>query len=181
MIAKASPRQAAGAWVTAAAPRTVEQLLLDARQPDPGNPRPLGAEERVELLEGIGIALGSRLAVAVAIIRFNLLRYAAAFNARERPPEPDATGEGANRFLHTPDYTTVTWRGQEFHLTPLQAKAVRVLHQWQRQGFRELRGSAILAEIDAYTRSLSDLFKGSPAWKTLVLPGSKRGSYRLVV
>ena len=172
MTAKPSARRAEGAGA-AAASLTVQQLLIGVLQPDPVDPCPIGAEEWVELR--------SRLAVAVANIRFNLLRYAAAFNARERPPEPYATGEGANCFLHTPDYTTVTWCGEEYHLTPLQAKAVRVLHQWQRQGLRELRGSAIVKEIDAYTRSLSDLFKGSPAWKTLVLPGSKRGSYRLVV
>ena len=55
-----------------------------------------------------------------------------------------------------------------------------MLHQYQREGLDELRGAFILEHIESRSRSLSDVFKGSRAWRKLVLPGSKRGSYRLV-
>ena len=173
--------QAAGAGAASAAPLVIEPPPITALQPAPVHPRPLEAEEWAELLRSIGIVLGPRLVEAVAIIRAGLLNYSEACRAHNRSSGSYAALEGGSRLRHTVDYGTVRWRHEEYYLTPLQAKVVRVLHAEQRKGFRELRGSAILKEIDTYSRSFSDLFKGSPAWKTLVLPGSKRGSYRLVV
>ena len=163
----------------AAVPLTVEQPPITALQPNPVNPRPIGAEEWEELLRGIGIELGSRIAVAVAIIRISLLHYIEACSSRNRSPEPYEVIEGSTRLLHTPDYTTVKWCDEVYHFTPMQAEVVRVLHNYQREGLDELRGAFILEKIESGSRSLSDLFKDSPAWKTLVLPGSKRGSYKL--
>ena len=180
MTAKSSARRTEGAGAAAAITRSGDQLPIPALQPDPVDPPPIGAEEMAAVLRATGIELGTRLAVVAATMRMGLLQCATRFRARERPPEPYATIGGSNRLLHTPDYTTVTWCGEEYHLTPLQAQAVRVLHHWQRQGIRELRGSVILKEIDAYSRSLSDIFKRSPAWNRLVLPGGRRGFYQLV-
>ena len=164
----------------AAVPFTVEQPPITALQPDPVNPRPIGAEEWEELLRGIGVELGSRIAVAASVIRFSLLQYIEACSARDRSPEPYEVIEGSTRLLHTPDYTTVKWCGEVYHFTPMRAEVVRVLHNYQREGLDELRGAFILEHIESRSRSLSDVFKGSHAWRKLVLPGSKRGSYRLV-
>ena len=90
---------------------------------------------------------------------------------------PKQTAEA--RPLYAADYSSVTWAGDVFHFTPLQAAAVRTLHEAQRAGVPELRGATILEEIESGSRSLSDLFKNAPAWGRLVLRGSKRGSYRL--
>ena len=82
----------------AAVPLTVEQPPITALQPDPVNPRPIGAEEWAELLRGIGIALESRIAVAVAMIGISLLQYIEACSSRNRSPEPLR----GHRGKHTP-------------------------------------------------------------------------------
>ena len=163
----------------AAVPFTVEQPPITALQPDPVNPRPIGAEEWAELLRSIGVELGSSLAVAASVMRVIVLHYSEACSARDRSPGSYVAIEGSSRLLHTADYGTVTWRHKEYLLSPLQAEVVRVLHEQQHKGFREIRGSALLAATNAYSSRLSDLFKGSSAWKALVLPGSRRGWYRL--
>lgn len=83
------------------------------------------------------------------------------------------------RPVYAPDYSTVSWDGEVFHFTPLQAEAVRVLHEAKLAGSLEMRGATILEEIESRSRSMSDLFKSAPAWGRFVLKGSKRGSYRL--
>ena len=91
--------------------------------------------------------------------------------------EPDRDHE--ERFRHSPDYAMVVVNGREYHLSSLQAAAVRVLHEAHVQGVPELRGAYVLEAIESASRSLSDLFKGSPAWGTLVVSGMTRGTYRL--
>jgi hypothetical protein len=79
-------------------------------------------------------------------------------------------------FNPSPDYRSIQLRGQTYHLSPFQAAAVKVLHEHHPS---ELSGSYILEQIEAASRSISDLFKGSEAWGKLIVPGNRRGSYRL--
>ena len=102
---------------------------------------------------------------------YSLVRLAA------DPGKPDSNRE--ERFRHSPDYAMVVADGREYHLSPLRAAAVRVLHEAHLDGIPELRGQYILATIESGSRALSDLFKGSPAWGKLVVPGMTRGTYRL--
>ena len=95
------------------------------------------------------------------------------------PACPVAEPPAEARPVYAPDYSSAAWAGDVFHFTPLQAAAVRLLHEAQRAGVPELRGATILEEIESRSRSLSDLFKNAPAWGRLVRKGSKRGSYRL--
>ena len=93
------------------------------------------------------------------------------------PGKPDSNRE--ERFRHSPDYATVTLDGQAYHLSPLRAAAVRVLHEAYLQGVPELHGQYILVAIESNSTGLSDVFKRSPAWGTLVVSGATRGAYRL--
>ena len=119
-------------------------------------------------------AMVSRHADAVAagsLPTHSLVRLAADAGEPDRDPE--------ERFRHSPDYAMVVVDSQEHHLSSLRAAAVRVLHEAHLDGIPELRGQYILATIESDSRGLSDIFKRSPAWGTLVVPGGSRGAYRL--
>ena len=138
--APSSTRHAAGGGAASAAPLIIEPPPNTASPPAPGYPRPIRAEEWAELLRGTGIVLGPRLAEAARVIRVIARHYPAASRAHNQSSGSYAAIEGRSRLLHTADYGTVQWRQEEYYLTPLQAKVVRVLHAEQRKGFRELRG-----------------------------------------
>ena len=124
----------------------------------------LGAMAEVVAREADALAAGS-------LPNHCLVRLAADAGEPERDHE--------ERFRHSPDYAMVVVDGREYHLSPLRAAAVRVLHEAHVQGVPELRGAYVLVEIESGSRALSDLFKGSPSWGKLVVPGMTRGTYRL--
>ena len=101
----------------------------------------------------------------------SLVRLAAEPEKDLRPME--------QRFKPSTDYASVKFDGQIFHLTPFQAAAVRLLHRAYLNGTPELSGAHILETIESSSRALSDIFKRSRAWNTLVIPGATRGSYKL--
>ena len=124
----------------------------------------LGAMAEVVAREADALAAGS-------LPNHCLVRLAADAGEPERDHE--------ERFRHSPDYAMVVVDGREYHLSPLRAAAVRVLHEAHLKRVPELRGQYVLVEIESGSRALSDLFKGSPAWGKLVVPGMTRGTYRL--
>ena len=69
--------------------------------------------------------------------------------------------------------------GIEFHLTPPQAHCLRLLHEAYLRGTPELRGDFLLEEAESKSSKMSDVFKRSPAWKTLIVQGERKGAYRL--
>lgn len=56
---------------------------------------------------------------------------------------------------------------------------MRVLYEAHAKGIPHLGGDYILAEAECESRCLSDVFKGSSAWGTLVVPGDRKGTYTL--
>ena len=124
----------------------------------------LGAMAEVVAREADALAAGS-------LPNHCLVRLAADAGEPERDHE--------ERFRHSPDYAMVVVDGREYHLSPLRAAAVRVLHEACLQGVPELNGQYILAAIESNSTGLSDVFKRSPAWGTLVVSGATRGAYRL--
>jgi 7-cyano-7-deazaguanine synthase in queuosine biosynthesis len=83
-------------------------------------------------------------------------------------------------FRHSPDYRSVVWRGRAFTLTPQQARVVQLLDDLRRQGTAEVGQAFILEHLDLdRSKRLRDLFKNSDAWGTLVVQGTRRGTYRL--
>ena len=130
-----------------------------------------------------------RHAVAVLSAMSTMVRrHAAAVAAGSLPAhslirlaaEPeDGPRQTDQRFRPSTDYRSVTFDGQTFHLTPLQAAAVRLLHEAHLNGTPELSGAYILEKIESKSRALSDIFKRCEAWNRLVIPGTTRGSYKL--
>jgi hypothetical protein len=93
----------------------------------------------------------------------------------------DGSGEQPARFVHDPDYRSVTLDGVSFTLSPRQAAAVRILHRAHRAGTPDLPWEAIkgqLEAIDYYPDRMHDVFKSVANWKALVR-SDKRGFFRL--
>ncbi len=80
---------------------------------------------------------------------------------------------------HSPDYTCILWGRQTFNLTLTQARVVRVLWRAWKRGTPEVHQATLLEASGSECRQLSSLFKRSPAWNSLVIPGESHGCYRL--
>ena len=84
-----------------------------------------------------------------------------------------------NLFEHSPCYRSVRWREQDFRFTAMQAHALGILHDNYKRGLPDTSQQALLTEIESKSRRLRDIFRNSPAWKTLIVAGERRGTYRL--
>ena len=88
-------------------------------------------------------------------------------------PSPES-----QEFQHSPDYASVNWLGQQYQFNKNQATCVRLLHEAWFEGTPYLSGQHLLSEILSASR-MSDLFKGHPAWNSLIVSGERRATYRL--
>jgi hypothetical protein len=68
----------------------------------------------------------------------------------EFSPEPQ-------ELKHSPDHTSVNWRGHEYQFNKNQAVCVRLLHEAWLKGTAYLSGHYLLGEIESASR-MSDLF-----------------------
>ena len=56
---------------------------------------------------------------------------------------------------------------------------VAFLDKNAKRGTPEVSQHTILAEIESDAERLRDLFRDSPLWGTLIVPGERRGHYKL--
>jgi hypothetical protein len=86
-------------------------------------------------------------------------------------------------FTHSKDYRSVSWRGEQFSFSANQAAVIRELHEAWTNGTPELGHETLLQAVDkeAPPERLNVLFRGHPAWKTLIVDGKTKGSYRLAL
>lgn len=75
------------------------------------------------------------------------------------------------RNARTPDFATVRWNGREYTLTPKQRAVVAVLWRAREDGVPFVSGDLLLEEADSVGSRLTDLFRRSDAWGTLVCRG----------
>ncbi len=66
-----------------------------------------------------------------------------------------------------------------FWLTAAQLRVVRLLLLARRQGRREVSRRRLLAASRAGVRKLGEVFVGSGMWGVIILPGKRKGHYRL--
>ena len=81
-------------------------------------------------------------------------------------------------FTPSESYRSVRWRGREFELTDAQAGVVRNLDRARESGIEWVSTRDALSNVDTAATRVSDVFKDSPAWKSLVIIG-RPGRYRL--
>lgn len=89
-----------------------------------------------------------------------------------------ANGEHED-FRHSEDFRSVFLRGQEYTLTTQQAQIVEMLYDAHRNKTPDLSPEYILDRIGSPGSRFRDSFRNSDAWGTLVVPGKRRGTYRL--
>lgn len=107
-------------------------------------------------------------------------------------PEIQAMKPAKADFHHSPDYRSVRFQGQQFTFSQRQALSVQILHLAWQGHTPEVGQDRILEDIGSLEKPVSgrkrhlnhatrlrDIFRKNPAWKTLIIPGKSRGSYRL--
>jgi hypothetical protein len=100
---------------------------------------------------------------------------------RARPPSARAdgwaSGDQAKQFG---DCRAVYWPGLgRFKFSPKQAAVVRALWEARQGGVPEVGQADLLRTADSDCARLVDLFKGHPAWGSLIVRGEVAGHYRL--
>ncbi len=96
-------------------------------------------------------------------------------NTQNSPPRNQRRRE----FRTSDDYRTICFNGKSHQLTRNQSVIVRLLHAAHRRGTPAVGQETLLKAIEAETSRVRDSFKKSPLWGTLVVPGERRGTYRL--
>ncbi len=91
-------------------------------------------------------------------------------------PQPART---ATTLTYSDDFRTVSAGKHEWHFTFNQSRIVERLVAALQRRTPELSQSALLEALDISSERLRDLFKKSSAWKTLIVQGEKRGTYRI--
>lgn len=80
---------------------------------------------------------------------------------------------------HSENFRQIVWPGiGNFYLTPKQALIIKALWRVKGVGAGEISGNDLLRVAESDTVRLSDLWKGSPAWRRLIL-STRRGLYHL--
>jgi hypothetical protein len=82
---------------------------------------------------------------------------------------------------HGPDFRSVVWYGTEHVFSSKQAAVVRILWEAWENGTPDVGGATLLTANDCETDRLDHLFNAGrhPAWRTMICPGSSKGTYRL--
>jgi hypothetical protein len=83
------------------------------------------------------------------------------------------------QIAHSIDFHSVVWNGHTYEFTPAQAACVAILFQAWKNRTPVVGGQAILVEAGLESKRLDQIFRGHPAWGEMIVPGSRRGNYRL--
>jgi len=82
---------------------------------------------------------------------------------------------------HAPDFRSVRWDGALYTFSVAQARVVEMLWDCWRAGTPEVGSETLLEAVDreAPPQSVRGLFRDHPAWGTMIIAGSTKGSHRL--
>lgn len=111
-----------------------------------------------------------------------LARRLARLASVHRPELLDVATETLRRFQPCspgPGFACVRWFGQLFSFTPNQSRIVEILWSAQSGGTPEVRQERLLDNAGIESGRLVDVFKDHPAWNTMIVAGSTRGTYRI--
>lgn len=96
----------------------------------------------------------------------------------EFDPWDDDSGN-AVAFEHSEDFRSVRRLDQTYHFTPTQAACVKALWEAMESGMPQIGQAHLLEKVDSNASKLWSVFRGHPAWKTLIVPGNTKGTYQL--
>jgi hypothetical protein len=87
-------------------------------------------------------------------------------------------------FVHSPDFRSIRKDGKEFTLTSKQAQVIQMLSEAKEAGTPDLGQGYVIEKVSGETsiRRIRDFFKADlDAWKALLEPGNKKGTFRLKI
>lgn len=87
-------------------------------------------------------------------------------------------GSDLDRF-HSEDFTTLVWRGETFHFSKAQSRVIARLWQAWINGTPSVSTSMLLEVAGSSGTRLRDVFKGHPAWGTVIVKDGARGSVQM--
>ena len=87
--------------------------------------------------------------------------------------------EITENFKPSQDFRSICWNGQVYELTETQAVVVKTLYENYLNMTPILSQNTLLEGMR--TKRLEHIFKNSPLWKTLIVPGSGKGTYQLKI
>ena len=76
------------------------------------------------------------------------------------------------------DYSEVTQGNTTYYFAPMQANAVRYMHERHRKGDKIIYQQEILVHVNSGSEYLKNIFKDHPAWGTLIVR-AKNNYYKL--
>ena len=142
------------------------------------------------LVSGIGeLSEADRFAVGCEAIA-TIIDQGSALRSQDGATDTEKADRNRGSFAHSPGFHSVKWRSCDgevftFSFTQMQATAVRCLFQAVENGTPELTQMDVLSACESSQEGkrarLNEVFeKGKhPAWRRLIIPGSRRGTYRL--
>lgn len=85
--------------------------------------------------------------------------------------------------VHGPDFAAIRWDGVVYTFSPKQRAVIAMLWEAMEHGYHFVSGDALLLAADSEGGRLYDIFRGSPAWNTVIVKGLQAGGpngcYRL--
>ena len=97
----------------------------------------------------------------------------------DRPPLRGSAPTPPGRARHALDYRSVIWYGHQYTFTANQAACVRILWESWKDGTPEVGDATVLEGAEIDTRRLRDVFRGHPAWGSMIVKGKTKGTHRL--
>lgn len=133
---------------------------------------------------------GRALAELPRELRMNLAASVQPATAGDAKPEAAGNGAGNNggeagakgagkRLRHSSDFRSVQWHGVDYTFTATQAAIVKQLWEAYENGTPDVGGDTLLVNAESDTRRMADVFKKHPAWGSMIVEGSTKGTYRL--
>jgi hypothetical protein len=93
--------------------------------------------------------------------------------------ESIAPGQQESCFTASIDYRSIRFNGVPHALTRNQGTIIKILHEAFQRGTPSVGTFALLAAVESESSRVKDFFRRSPLWRTLVVSGERRGTYRL--
>lgn len=103
------------------------------------------------------------------------------FDSIPSVPPPTREKVKSNDARHSPDFRSVRWHGITYSFTANQSKCVEMLWKAWEAGTPDVGHEALLLAVDheAPPDRMSTLFRGHPAWGTMICRGETKGTRRL--
>jgi hypothetical protein len=97
------------------------------------------------------------------------------------PSGLDRLVQGLTVLEHTADFRSCRYGTQAYSFTATQARIVEALYEAWCRNTPAVSQDYLLERSGSLALRLLDVFRSNPAWRTLILPGKRKGTYQLAL